>query len=53
MSEILTTNELAELLKVSRNTINSWRKKGMPFLKGDTAIRFDKEAVTKWLNEKK
>ena len=51
--EILTSEELSELLKVTRGTLNNWRKKGMPYLKGDRAVRFNKSEVMKWINESK
>lgn len=50
---LLTLTELMELLKVSRGTINNWRKKGMPYMKGEKAVRFNKDDVMEWLNEKK
>lgn len=47
----LTTIELCEWLKISRATLDRWRKKGLPFVKVDKAVRFDKDEVEKWLKE--
>jgi len=50
--QLMTTNELIELLKVTRQTLTNWRKQGMPFLKGPKSVRFNKADVLKWLHEK-
>lgn len=51
--EILTVEEVAEVLKVSRTTIFRWKtNEGLPYLKiGDRTLRFDREAVLKWAKE--
>jgi excisionase family DNA binding protein len=51
MNEYLTTEELAEKLKVTRQSIWHWRKKGLPALKIGRAVRFDLEAVSEWINK--
>jgi excisionase family DNA binding protein len=51
VEEILTKEELATYLKVTERTIDRLRKKGMPFLKVGDTVRFQKEAVLKWLEE--
>ena len=48
----ITTNELAEKLKVSRQAIWKWRNGGMPFDKLGKLVRFDYEEVKKWLLER-
>lgn len=50
-SDILTKEELAELLQVTVRTIDNLRKKGMPFFKVGDKVRFNKEKVLKWLEE--
>jgi excisionase family DNA binding protein len=52
MKEYLTTAELAENLKVTRQCIFNWRKQGLPALKIGRAVRFDLEAVNAWVNDK-
>lgn len=51
MKNYITTAELAELLKVSRQAIYNWRMNGLPFVKIGSRIRFDLEAVNEWINE--
>jgi len=47
-----TTKELCKILKVTRQTINEWRKLGMPFVKFGKLVRFNYEEVEKWLLKK-
>lgn len=49
MKEYITTSELAEFLKVSRQAIYNWRKIGLPFIKIGSRIRYDLEAVNEWI----
>lgn len=49
--KFLTTDELCELFKVSRSTVERWRKAGMPYIKQGKLVRFDKEEVLKWFKE--
>ena len=49
--ELFTKSELAEQLKVHPNTIDRWRKKGLPCIKKGSVIRFDLNKVTSWLEE--
>ena len=51
--EILTPNEIAELLRVSRGTINHLvSTEGIPFVRiGKRAVRFKHEAVMQWFRE--
>jgi len=51
--EILTPDEVAAFLRVSRRTINSMvAAKAIPFVRiGRRVIRFKRRAVTKWLRE--
>ena len=48
--ELLTVNELCEWLKVTRITVERWRKKDMPFIKVGKIVRFDRAKVNEWLN---
>lgn len=50
--ELLTTNELAKHLKVTRSTLWRWEKEGMPYLKiGDTK-RYELDCVLEWFKNK-
>jgi len=49
----LTLNELAEKLRLSRSTIDVWRREGLPFMKMGRNIRFDEGEVMKWIMENK
>ena len=53
MNSLLTAAELAEALSVSLITIRKWTsQRRIPFLKIGKAVRYDSEAVQKWLTEK-
>jgi excisionase family DNA binding protein len=47
--KLYTKKEICEWLGVSRATIDRWREKGMPSIKGDRAVRFDKNKITEWM----
>ena len=50
--EILTESELAKRLKVSTVSLWEWRRnKGLPNWKVGKSVRYDWEAVRKWLDE--
>lgn len=51
MNNYITTEELAEKLKVTRQTIWLWRKNGLPHIKISRSVRFDFEAVLEWINK--
>lgn len=51
MEELLTKEELCRWLKISRPTVDRWRKQGLPFIKTGRLVRFDKNDVLKWLKE--
>lgn len=48
---MLNRKEVAEYLKVHPNTVDRMVKKGMPALKFGGVVRFDLDAVIKWLEE--
>ena len=50
---MLDRQELAEEFKVHINTIDKWRKMGMPCIKVGGFVRFDLEEVIAWLKEDK
>jgi len=41
--------EICEWLGISRATLDRWREKGLPYIKGERAVRFDKSEVKKWM----
>ena len=49
----MTLNELAEKLKISRSTIDRWRKEGMPFVKIGRGVRFVEDDVFRWIERNK
>lgn len=49
----ITTNELAETLRVSRVTLGEWRKKGMPHMKSGKFVRYVESEVVEWLRNQK
>ena len=49
---LITVNELCTMMKVTRTTIDNWRKEGMPVKKFGRMVRFDKEEIMEWLNAK-
>lgn len=51
MSELLTIKEMAKRLKVSRQTIYEWRKKGMPYKTIGAVVRFNADEVNEWIEK--
>lgn len=52
MSEKLTTKELCTIYKVTKTTIENWRREGMPFEKLGKIVRFNQEEVEQWLKNR-
>lgn len=50
---LLTTEDLMVKYKVSRSTIDRWRKEGMPFSKIGRGVRFNEDEVQKWIENNK
>ena len=50
---LIDSNKLGEMLGVSRSTIFLLRKKGLPYKKIGSQIRFEYEEVMIWINEQK
>lgn len=51
--ELLTTSELCKWLKINNVTAWRWRKDGMPYIGQGKSLRYQKEEVLKWLEQKK
>lgn len=47
----ISIKELCEMFKVSRATVDRWRKNGLPFLKIGSSIRFVEFEAIKWVKE--
>lgn len=51
MGKLKNNHEMAEILGVSRMTLNRWRKLGMPSTNIGKSVRFDEEEVEQWIKE--
>lgn len=51
--EYITLIELAQSLKISRATIDRWRKEGMPYYKIGNGVRFIESEVAEWIEQYK
>lgn len=51
--ELMTTAELAAWLKVTHAAIWKWRKDGMPYIGSGKTMRYRREEVLDWLNNRK
>lgn len=52
--ELITTKQLCEELDVTRQTVQRWVKRGIPYVKvGLQQNKFDIEAVMKWFEEQR
>ncbi len=47
--EYITLKELSKSLKISRATIDRWRKQGMPYYKIGNGVRFIEIEVIEWI----
>ena len=52
MNDLITTNDLCNKIKVTRTTIERYRREGMPYKKIGKMVRFDIDEVSTWINEK-
>lgn len=51
--EYITLMDLAKKLKISRATIDRWRKEGMPYYKIGNGVRFIEAEVYEWIKQYK
>lgn len=51
--EVINTNELMEVYKVKRITVERWRREGLPFIKINNKIFFKNYEVTEWITANK
>lgn len=54
MSDLMKEREVAELLRVTRQTLSRWRadEAGPPFIQVEGSIRYSRAAVDAWLAER-
>ena len=56
VSDFLTSKDVADMLKVSEATLSRWRAaeplQGPPFVKIEGSIRYPREAMQKWLDDR-
>ena len=53
MNNLVTTRELCEILKVSRQAVYKWRKDGCPtVINNGNMCRYNLEEVQDWLNNR-
>lgn len=48
----LTTKDLCERLKITRQSVYDWRKQGMPYKKFGKLVRFEYDEVKAWLEKR-
>lgn len=52
MEELLTLDEVAQKLKVTRATVHKWMNEGMPSLKIGKNRRFEAHKIMDWIIQK-
>lgn len=48
----LAKKETCKYLKISNNTLDKWILQGLPVLRINGVLRFDRIAIDKWLDER-
>lgn len=48
----MTKKEVCEYLRISNNTLDKWILVGLPVLRINGIIRFDRVAIDKWLEKR-
>ena len=51
-NRLLNKDELCEWLNISRATLDRWRTQGLPYIKTGRLVRFDRNQVQEWLDQK-
>ena len=46
----LNKQQTCDYLAISNNTLDSWIQRGLPSIKIGKTIRFNKDAIDRWLN---
>ena len=47
--KLLTINEVCLMYKISRSTVDRWRKDGLPSIKVGRGVRFEENVLTEWV----
>jgi len=53
MEDLISEEELSEVLQVSRTTLWKLRKKGLPHIKAGKKVRYDVNEAIAWLKGQK
>lgn len=48
-SPFLNKQQACNYLSISNNTLDSWIKQGLPYIKVGKTVRFDKTEINRWL----
>ncbi|CFQ88181.1 TPA: helix-turn-helix domain-containing protein [Streptococcus agalactiae] len=48
-SPFLNKQQACEYLGISNNTLDSWIRKGLPVIRIEKTVRFDKSEINRWL----
>ena len=48
-SPFLNKQQTCDYLGISNNTLDSWIKKGLPFIRIGKSVRFNKTEINRWL----
>ncbi|MDT2464417.1 helix-turn-helix domain-containing protein [Enterococcus avium] len=48
----LAKKETCKYLKISNNTLDKWIMEGLPVIRINGVLRFDRLAIDKWLDER-
>ena len=51
--EFITIDEFSKIVKLTRRTIDRWRKEGLPSEKFGRGVRINKEKAIQWIRENK
>ena len=49
--KLLTIKDVCDMYKVSRATVDRWRRDGLPFSKVGKGVRFDEDVLKKWISD--
>ena len=47
----LTIKEVCEQFRVDRQTVDRWRKKGLPYIKVGRLVRIEEAALAEWMKK--
>ncbi|HFI0787517.1 TPA: helix-turn-helix transcriptional regulator [Streptococcus suis] len=48
-SPFLNKHQTCDYLGISNNTLDSWIRKGLPVIRIEKTVRFDKSEINRWL----